>query len=77
MLKILGVKSQKKLKLDSKGRNVMVFNNFIRITQKEKLEISRYNHLGEFVNSLVKIRAKLIVHRQCIVGIELWVSLSM
>ena len=51
MLKILLGEISKKIKPDSKGRNVMVFNNFIRITQKEKLEISWYNHLGEFVNS--------------------------
>ena len=72
------MKSQRKkeLKLDSKGRNVMGFNNFIRITQKENSEISRYNPMGDFVNSIVKTRANLIVHRQCIVGIELWVSLS-
>ena len=41
-------KSQKKkLKLDSMGRNVMGFNNFIRITQKENSEIS---------NSLIHLR---------------------
>ena len=54
----------------------MGFNNFIGITLRENSEISRYSPMGEFVNSLVKTRANLIVHRQSIVGIELWVSLS-
>ena len=38
------VKSQKKLKLDSKGRNVIGFNNFIEITQKEIRDFTLYPH---------------------------------